>query len=150
MTESPALPAFDIPFDPVPVAARHDGWTPAKQRGFIGALAAWGCVKAAAGHVGMTPKSAYRLRSRADAASFAAVWDRAVDEGIAQTREAAFARAIHGERVPHYYGGRLVGTHVRFNDRLMLAVLKHDMARRGRLFSSTEPNGWTEFCGDVP
>ncbi len=85
MTESPALPTFDVPFDPVPVAARHDGWTPEKQRGFIDALAACGCVKAAAQHVGMTPKSAYRLRNRADAISFAAVADRSAAASVTTT-----------------------------------------------------------------
>ncbi len=152
MTESlalPALPAFAVAFDPVPVAARHDGWMPDKQRGFIDALAACGCVKAAAKHVGMTAKSAYRLRSRADAASFAAVWDQARREGFARTRDNAVERALYGERVPIYRGGRQVGTRVRFNDRLILAVIRHDTARLRAIGSSATPNGSPVVPGDI-
>lgn len=148
MTGSPALPAFDIPFDPVPVAARHDGWTPDKQRGFINALAACGCVKAAAGHVGMTAKSAYRLRNRPDAASFTAVWDRAQREGFARTRDNAVERALYGEQVPIYRRGRQVGTRVRYNDRLIFAVLNRDTARLRALASSPTANTSPDTFGD--
>lgn len=150
MPDSPALPAFDVPFDPVPVVARHDGWTPDKQRGFVDALAACGCVKAAAGHVGMTAKSAYRLRNRADAASFAAVWDHAQREGVARTHDNAVERAIYGEQVPIYRRGRQVGTRVRHDNRLVCAMLKHDAARLRALASSTKPNGSPVGFGDVP
>lgn len=43
---------------------RADGWTPARQAGFIGALMRIGLVSAAARHVGMSPKSAYALLKR--------------------------------------------------------------------------------------
>ncbi|MFN2260073.1 MAG: hypothetical protein ABR601_09590 [Parasphingopyxis sp.] len=62
-------------FVPVPVRARRDGWTPLRQAGFLGALAETRCVKQAAAKVGMSRESAYRLRGRRGAASFAAVWD---------------------------------------------------------------------------
>lgn len=149
MTESPALPTFDVPFDPVPVAARHDGWTPEKQRWFIDALAACGCVKAAARHVGMTAKSAYRLRNRPDAAGFAAVWDHAQREGFARTHDNAVERAIYGEQVPIYRRGRQVGTRVRYNDRLIFAVLNRDAARLRALASSTAANGSPDTFGDI-
>lgn len=44
--DPPTVPA--IPFDPVPVQPRRDGWTAAKQRRFIEALAETGIVRAAA------------------------------------------------------------------------------------------------------
>ena len=72
-----------LTFTPVPGRARHDGWTPERQRPFIGALARCGLVAAAAREVGKTPKSAYRLRERAGAESFCAAWDVAVDQGRA-------------------------------------------------------------------
>ena len=65
-------------FHPVPLAARHDGWSVARQAEFIGWLAETGGVSAAARLVGMSRKSAYRLRARAGAAGFAAAWDAAL------------------------------------------------------------------------
>src|SRR3569623_682133 len=38
---TPPVDLDPIPFDPVPTAARHDGWTPARQRDFIAALRHW-------------------------------------------------------------------------------------------------------------
>lgn len=53
------LPAFT----PVPrQCARHDGWTPDRQRQFIEALADTGSVRAAAHAVNMAPEGAYALR----------------------------------------------------------------------------------------
>jgi hypothetical protein len=54
-------------FDPVPVRARHDGWTPKKQRLYVEGLADTGCASEAAARVGMTEQSANRLRRRPDA-----------------------------------------------------------------------------------
>ena len=66
------MPLEELAFIAVPVRARHDGWTKVRQQGFILRLALGGCVTLAAKAVGKTRKSAYRLRERADAASFAA------------------------------------------------------------------------------
>lgn len=149
MPDSPTLPAFDIPFDPVPVAKRHGGWTPEKQRGFIDALGVCGCVTAAAGHVGMTAKSAYRLRNRADAASFAAVWDLAAREGFARTRDDAVERAIHGEEVPVYRRGKQIGTRIRHDNQLMMTVIRHRTAQLYALASSIARQGSSDESADV-
>ena len=69
----PRIPAFA----PVPTRTRRDGWTPARQAQFIGALAETGSVAAAAARVGMSRESAWRLRARDGAESFAAAWDGA-------------------------------------------------------------------------
>ena len=73
------------PFVPVPTRARRDGWSAARQAGFVGALAETGSVAAAAARVGMSRESAWRLRSREGAESFAEAWDvaRALGEGRA-------------------------------------------------------------------
>lgn len=63
-------------FHPVPLRARGDGWSEARQCGFLAQLYVTGSVTAAARGVGLTPRSAYRLRARAEAASFARAWDR--------------------------------------------------------------------------
>ena len=77
MSDSPGNPPQPDPpaFDPVPVRARRDGWTPERQRAFIAHLHRRRCVDAAARSVGMSRESAYRLRRRTGAASFVSVWD---------------------------------------------------------------------------
>lgn len=62
-------------FRPVPLRARTDGWSEERQCGFLAALYATGSVAAAARSVGMTRASAYWLRARPGAESFAHAWD---------------------------------------------------------------------------
>lgn len=67
-----------LDFAPVPVRPRHDGWTPQLQRRFIVALARGASVEAAARAVGKSRTTAYALRKRPGAESFAAAWDSAL------------------------------------------------------------------------
>jgi hypothetical protein len=62
-------------FYPVRSRTRHDGWSVARQCGFLAHLYFTGSVTAAARAVGMTRESAHRLRARAGAESFASAWD---------------------------------------------------------------------------
>lgn len=57
---------------PVPRRRRVDGWSPEKQRLFIGALADTGSVRSAADFSGMSVQSAYRLRRAPEGRAFAA------------------------------------------------------------------------------
>ncbi|WP_199555492.1 hypothetical protein [Sandaracinobacteroides hominis] len=66
-------------FHPVATGNRSNGWTADKQAYFLGHLAATGSVAQAAAFVGMTARSAYKLGTRPDAASFCAAWSRAID-----------------------------------------------------------------------
>ena len=75
MSDSPVQRRRIPAFTPVPLRHRKDGWTPMRQADFLGRLAETGSVAAAARHVGMTRESAYRLRAKSGAASFAAAWD---------------------------------------------------------------------------
>ena len=70
----PRVPAFY----PVPVRTRRDGWTLERQADFLGLLAETGSVIGACEAVGMSRKSAYRLRALPGAESFAAAWDAAL------------------------------------------------------------------------
>lgn len=84
-------------FTLVPLArVRHDGWTPERQRLFLIALAALGTVDAAAQAVGMSRISAYNLKKRPGADSFAREWDRAVGFGRSMMFDYAMERAIKG------------------------------------------------------
>jgi len=117
------MPLEELAFVPAPVRARRDGWTEARQQGFIVRLALGGCVSWAARAVGKTKASAYRLRERPGAESFAAAWDRALGWGRERTVDLGIERAVCGEDVPVMYRGRRVGTRKRFDNRLLIAVL---------------------------
>ena len=125
-----ALPLAELAFAPVPVRARHDGWTPARQIAFIHRLALCGSVSTSARAVGKTRKSVYDLRDRPGAESFAAAWDAALGMGQSAQLDRAIERSIAGEVKPYFYRGRKCGESVRFNEGLTLAVLK--LMRRER------------------
>lgn len=117
------MPLEQFAFTPVPVRARRDGWTKEAQEGFILRLALGGCVSLAARAVGKTRKSAYRLRERPGAESFAAAWDKAIGWGRDRTLDVALERALCGEEVPVVRDGRCVGIRHLYSDRLTIAVL---------------------------
>jgi hypothetical protein len=88
---------YEPDFTPVPLTrVRHDGWTPERQRLFLIALAALGTVDSAAQAVSMSRVSAYKLKGREGAESFAAEWDRAAGFGRAMQFDYAMERAING------------------------------------------------------
>jgi hypothetical protein len=113
-----------IDFTPVPrLRNRRTGWTEARQRAFIAALARCGSVKTAAAHVGMSARTAYRLTDAPGADSFAAAWDQALDIGLARIQSDALERALNGAFVPIYRRGRLVRVEHRRCDRLAIALM---------------------------
>jgi len=121
LEDEDAIPAFT----PVPLArGRHDGWSAERQRGFIVALARSGVVSSAARAVGMGATSAYNLRRRAGAESFAAAWDQVQDR--ARERALAFVvdQALHGTTRPRFYRGKFVGTVHRYETSMALAALR--------------------------
>ena len=125
---TPAPPNGGQPIDFVPAtrrSARHDGWTPERQRSFIEALADTGNVRRAAAMVNMSPEGAYYLRRQPEAASFAAAWSAALDHGVQRMKDIAFERAVEGELVPILAGGKLLGYRRRYNDRLLMFCLRH-------------------------
>ncbi|HYI65105.1 MAG TPA: hypothetical protein VEW71_09490 [Allosphingosinicella sp.] len=117
------MPLEELAFTPVPVRARHDGWSKRCQQGFILRLALGGCVVWAALGVGKTKASAYRLRERPGAGDFAAAWDKAIKWGRDRTVDVSLERALCGERVPVMRDGRCVGIVHRHDNRLAMAVL---------------------------
>ncbi len=150
----PLLPAhLQIAFDPVPLAPRRDGWTPARQRDFIDALMACGSVSMAACYAGMSAKSAYRLRARGDAASFADAWDEALEVAIDRVEARALDRATNGTRDPVFFGGRQIGSRMRYDDRLALAVLRRrrvsHCATCDALISSFLETGSADFLHEL-
>lgn len=95
--DTPDLTGTIFDFTPVPLERkRSNGWSPLAQRRFIHALSIMGSVGAAARAVGMGRVSAYRLREREGAESFAAAWDRAIGEGRRRQYDHALDRALNG------------------------------------------------------
>lgn len=122
----PAQPGQIPPFTPVPRARqRHDGWTDERQQTFIAALADTGSVKAAAHRVNMTPEGAYLLRRHPDGASFRMAWEAALALGIQQLEDIAMERALYGQEVPVYSYGKLIGSRIVHNDRLLMFMLRN-------------------------
>lgn len=113
-------------FAPVPRQYyRHDGWTPERQRAFIGALADTGCVRRAARMVNMAQTNCYTLRRAPGAEEFRRAWDAALDCGLKRLKDIAFERAIEGELIPVFAGGKLMGFRRKRNDALLMFVLRH-------------------------
>jgi hypothetical protein len=117
----PPLPEFT----PVPRKYRHDGWTPERQKAFIGALADTGSVSRAAAMVNMAQANCYTLRRAPGAESFRRAWEAALDFGVARLKDIAFERAIDGYLVPVFVAGKLMGFRRRHNDALLMFCLRH-------------------------
>jgi hypothetical protein len=120
-----ASPPVPLEFAPVPRRYRHDGWTPERQKAFIGALADTGCVTRAAGQVNMAQTNCYTLRRAAGAESFGRAWDAALDFGLKRLKDIAFERAIEGQLVPVFVAGKLMGFRRKRNDALLMFCLRH-------------------------
>lgn len=126
-TETPAAPARVIAtFVPVPRRAdRSNGWKPHVQRAFIEALAETGSVRAACRRVGRSDHGAYQLRRHPEGDSFRAAWDAAIELGVRRIEDGAMDRALYGVEETVYYHGELRGTRRRFNERLVMFILRN-------------------------
>src|SRR5262249_45320486 len=99
----------NLDFEPVQVARRIDGWYPERQVAFIEELADCGIVREAAARVGMTERSARRLRLRPDAAAFNLAWDAAIRAGTERLHSIAYDRAVNGTVRARWFRGEQVG-----------------------------------------
>ena len=111
-------------FTPVQLQRRARGWTPDAQHAFIDALSRCGVVAQAARSVGCSPRSAYLLRARPGAESFAAAWDWAIEMGLDDQMGRAVALIRGDRRQPLVRGGRVVGHYSKPDCRVMLAALR--------------------------
>jgi hypothetical protein len=102
---------------------RFDGWTPFRIRGFLYALAAGGSVEVAARAAGMSRRSAYNLRNRAEGLAFRLAWDAAQGLGRRPLSDTLMSRAMHGVVEPIIRNGKIWGERHRFDNRLGMAML---------------------------
>lgn len=102
---------------------RHDGWTPARQRRFLEAIADGHSVESAAQIASMRPSSAYALRRRASGQAFALGWAAANLIARDILADTLMARAIDGqiETVTRPNGD--VVERLRFDNRLATTIL---------------------------
>ncbi len=126
--EEPKRPP--IPFEPVPVRPRHDGWTVEKQIAFIEALAETGIVEEACRRVGMSRTSADNLRRRPDGVHFRRAWDIALDYSIYRLEEDAWLRSRRGVARPIFYKGEQVGEYRHYDERLTMFLLRSRRPQR--------------------
>lgn len=123
-------------FSPVPLRARADGWTPRRQAAFLAQLALTRSVREAARRVGMARETAYRLRAKPGAESFAAAWDAVLgraEEGQKRkvTPDELARRASSGLLKPMIYAGQYVGIMRKPDNSALLAHLAQlDRAER--------------------
>jgi hypothetical protein len=118
-------------FTPVPMARqRHDGWSAERQGRFLEVLAATGTVDSAVRALGMTRVSAYKLRKRAGAESFAAAWDAALSAGRAQMMDHLMERAIDGVTTIRLRLGGVVDIESGPDRRLMANAFRTPPVRR--------------------
>ena len=123
--EAQPEPEPEVEFTPVPRKRRHDGWTAERQRTFIQCLAETGCVRTACAEVGITARSAYRLREHPKAAGFRAAWDHATSLATVRLAAVAFDRAINGSVERIYRNGELFEERRRPSNRLLMWLLSH-------------------------
>jgi hypothetical protein len=98
------------PFYPAPQRGRRDGWTAERQANFLGHLGETGSVSIACARVGMSRNSAYKLRRKPDAESFAAAWDAALGLPVRKvTTDDLLFLAYRGLIRPRFRGGKYVG-----------------------------------------
>ena len=100
----PEAPQFEV----APTRKQHAGWTAERQRTFIEHLSLTGSVGESAALAGVSSRSAYRLRNRAGAESFARAWDSALQLAATRLAAIAFDRALHGRAERFYKDGELV------------------------------------------
>ena len=114
-------------FVPVATRSRKDGWSARRQAAFLAALAITGSVSEAARRVSMARETAYRLRQRKGAESFAAAWHAIVGRcGEARrkvTPEERARRAIEGLLKPVIYRGKHVANQRKPDNSALLGFL---------------------------
>jgi hypothetical protein len=120
---------------------RADGWSTERQARFLVELAKTRSVAAAARAMGMSRVSAYRLRKRLGAESFAETWDAVIaGQAVPQrkfTQYERFRRATGALVQPLEQQGRFVGIAEMFDDSMLFAML----ARRRRTAAERRSRG---------
>ncbi|MDB5695722.1 MAG: hypothetical protein JWN21_1265 [Sphingomonas bacterium] len=131
--DTPRAPALDINgFDPtefewrpVPRRPRKDGWTPEAQQRFIETLACTGSVDQACQEVGLSVRSAYKLRNAPGGERFDAAWRAVMARAADRVLDIAMEQATRGEEVPVFdTDGVRTGVTWKYNTRMAIFLLR--------------------------
>jgi hypothetical protein len=142
-----APPDPEIPFEPVPVQPRRDGWTAVKQRRFIEVLAETGIVRLAAAAVGMSESSAYRLARRPDAQPFCNAWDAALRMAARPAASKLYEFALDGMTETVWRDGEIVCQRRRPSEKALIFLLSRlDPVHFGRPPPATV---WSDGEGEL-
>ncbi|WP_174274331.1 hypothetical protein [Sphingomonas bacterium] len=114
-------------------------WSARREELFLCTLAETSKVCEAIRASGLSETNIYRKRRQS--ADFRAKWLAALREGYARLETMMLARALNGVEKPVYYGGKLVGTMMEYNDRTGLSLLRHHR---------DTVSGTREFTAEVP
>jgi hypothetical protein len=127
----PRVPAFY----PVPMrGCRTTMWTDVRQAHFLGWLAETGSVSAACARVGISRNSAYKLRGKPGAESFAAAWDAALGAPVRRvTIDDLHFLAYQGLIRPRFRGGKYIGSRQKPDNSALLKLLARYDRLTGRL-----------------
>ena len=141
-------PAVD--FTPVPVRARIDGWTVARQRAFVETLAATGSLRSAAASVNMSESGAIWLRKRPGADSFVAAWEAAIAAASDRIRDLMVDHALNGVPDPVFYQGKQVGERRRFNLRGQQWLVERGDKAKARTVGPAARDAWDGNPRNIP
>jgi len=121
---------------PVPLRVTRNGLTLERQANFLGHLAETGSVSAACARVGMSRNSAYKLRKKPDAESFAAAWDAALGMPVRRvTIDDLHFLAHHGLVKPLFRGGKYIRSRRKPDNSALLRLLaRYDRLTKGDRF----------------
>lgn len=126
-------------------ATRRDGWSPERQRIFLEVLAETGVIRAACEACGLSARSAYNLRFRADGIAFRLGWDAAVLIARARLADELMTRAIEGQEDVLIQGEDGMVTRRRHDNRLAMSML----SRLDRMAGTFSDPGRTPDDGDA-
>lgn len=104
-----------------------------------------GSVAAAARSVGRSARSAYRLRTRPGAESFAAAWDAAQSEAAQRAWDVVVERGFAPMERPVFHRGRRIGTRQHYDNRLLTSALFAQDRAADRLAASHQPSPESMF-----
>jgi hypothetical protein len=133
---------------PPPRRYRRDGFSPERQQVFVEHLRNTGSMTDAARLTGISRSTAYNLFNSPDAAAFRAAVDEALDATQGLLEATALERAIKGQEEIVYYQGRRVGVRWKYDNRLLMSLLR---ARNPLKYAPlSEIEGWLARRGIAP
>ena len=104
---------------------------------FIATLSQGGTIRSACEAAGIARITAFRWKD--EDKEFSEQWDEAIEMGTDVMEEEAMRRAVDGVPEPIYYQGVLVGTQLKYSDKLLELMLKS--RRRDKFGDKTELTG---------